>query len=176
MIRSFNGQSPDIHASVYVHDTAEIIGRVTLCAGVSIWPYVVLRGDIEPIVVGEGSNIQDHTVIHTDEGFPTVVGRDVTVGHRVILHGCTVKDRALVGMGAIALTGALLEEGSFLGAGALLSPHSVIPGGWLALGVPAKPSRPLKPQETDHMRINAEHYRELMVIHERTSRPVARIR
>ena len=103
MIRSFSGRTPKIHPKAFVHDAAEIIGKVTLDAEASVFPGCVLRGDIDEIRIGARTNIQDQTVIHTRAGSPTIVGKGVTVGHRAILHGCRIGDRALIGMGAIVM-------------------------------------------------------------------------
>jgi carbonic anhydrase/acetyltransferase-like protein (isoleucine patch superfamily) len=172
MIRSFNGHSPEVHPTAFVHERAEVIGRVRLAANTSVWPGAVLRGDIEEIVLGEGSNVQDNAVIHTDDGQPTVVGKGVTVGHGAILHGCTVGDEALVGMGSILLNGSRLENGCLLGAGALLAPGARVPQGHLALGSPAKAIRPLKPEEIEGIRANGRRYVLNADAHRKTSHPL----
>jgi carbonic anhydrase/acetyltransferase-like protein (isoleucine patch superfamily) len=174
MIREFDGHKPDIHPTAYVHETAEVIGRVRLGPRVSLWPYVVLRGDVEEIVVGEGTNIQDNTVVHTDHGVPTTLGRFISVGHSAILHGCRVGDHALIGMGSIVLNNAVVEEEALVGAGALVPPGLRVTARHLAVGVPAKVIRPLTPEEIRHNRENAEHYLDVMKKHASTSRPVPR--
>ena len=146
MIRSFHGARPKLHPTAFVHDSAELIGRVTLAEGASVWPGCVLRGDIDTITIGAGSNVQDLTVIHTREGHPTVVGKGVTVGHRAILHGCRVGDLTLVGMGAIIME-AVIGPRCLIGAGALITAGMKIPAESLVLGAPAKVVRKLKPEE-----------------------------
>ena len=142
-IENFLGFSPSIHDSVFIAASADVIGRVTLHEEVSIWYHVTLRGDINEIVVGPRSNIQDNAVIHLADNFGCYVGELVTVGHSAILHACTVKDEVLVGMGAIILDGAVIGERSIIGAGALVTGGTVIPPGSLVLGSPAKVVRAL---------------------------------
>ena len=142
-IENFLGFSPSIHDSVFIAASADVIGRVTLHEEVSIWYHVTLRGDINEIVVGPRSNIQDNAVIHLADNFGCYVGELVTVGHSAILHACTVKDEVLVGMGAIILDGAVIGERSIIGAGALVTGGTVIPPGSLVLGSPAKVVRTL---------------------------------
>lgn len=131
-------RSPTIAAHVFIAPGAHVIGNVTLQKNSSIWFNAVLRGDLEPISVGEGTNIQDGAVLHTDEGFPCVIGNNVTIGHNAVIHGATIEDGALIGMGATVLTGAKLGKGAMLGAGALLPEGKEIPDHMLAVGVPAK--------------------------------------
>jgi carbonic anhydrase/acetyltransferase-like protein (isoleucine patch superfamily) len=135
---------PNLAKGVFIAPGAQIIGSVTLEQNSSVWFNAVLRGDLEPIVVGEGSNIQDSAVLHTDESFPCVLGKNVTIGHGAIVHGATINDGALVGMGATVLTGAKLGKGAVLGAGALLPEGKEIPDHMLAVGVPAKIIRPVE--------------------------------
>ncbi|MBI1979418.1 MAG: gamma carbonic anhydrase family protein [Elusimicrobia bacterium] len=172
MIREYNGIKPKIHPTSFVHETAEIIGNVTLERNSSIWPYCVLRGDIAEIVVGEETNVQDNTVIHTNEGKPTLLGKGISVGHSVLLHGCTVQDRCIVGMGAILLDGVVVEEDCIVGAGAVLSPNTKVTRGSMALGVPARVIRPLRADEIEHIRWNAQEYIRLSESHRKTSRRV----
>jgi carbonic anhydrase/acetyltransferase-like protein (isoleucine patch superfamily) len=171
MIRSIEGVAPKIHPRAFVHDSAELIGRVTLAPGSSVWPGCVLRGDIDWIRIGANSNIQDLTVIHTREGQPTIVGKGVTVGHRVILHGCRVGDRALIGMGAIVME-ATIGARALIGAGALIPAGMKVPPGTLVLGAPGKVVRKLRP---DELRMLAESERDYVArarLHARTSRAV----
>ena len=168
MIEEFNGIRPTIHPTAWVHPQALVIGRVTLGPKVSIWPGVVLRGDIEPIEIGEETNIQDLCVAHTSQGSsPVKIGKRVVVGHRVILHGVTVGDDALVGMGTTLLDGSVLGEGSILAAGAVLTEGAKIPPGQLALGIPAKVVRPVTPAETTRIREGAKIYLELMAAYQK---------
>lgn len=145
-------------ATAFVHPAAEVIGDVTLGIGASVWPGAVLRGDIEPIAVGDESNIQDNAVIHTDIGSPTVVGRRVTVGHGALLHSCRVGDGAMIGMGALVLSGAIVGKSALVGAGTLVPPGARIPAGHLALGRPARVVRPLTAKEKADLLRNARRY------------------
>ena len=163
MIEKLNGITPTIDPTAWIHPQALVIGKVTLGPRVSIWPGAILRGDIEPIEIGEGSNIQDLSIAHTSRGGAKVtIGRRVVVGHRVILHGTTVGDDALVGMGSILLDGSILGEGAILAAGALLPEGTKIPPGQLAVGIPAKVLRPVTEAERTRIREGAEIYLELM--------------
>ncbi len=160
MIRPFEGHIPDVHPTAFVHERAEVIGKVRLGPGASVWPGAVLRGDLEEIIVGVGSNVQDNAVLHTDLGIPLVVGDGATVGHGAILHSCRVGRGALIGMGAILLSGAVVEDEGILGAGALLTSGARVPAGFLALGSPAKAVRPLRPEEKENVKKNGEVYLE----------------
>ncbi|HMN85234.1 MAG TPA: gamma carbonic anhydrase family protein [Bauldia sp.] len=135
-----------------------VIGRVRLAAGVGVWFGAVLRGDNELIDIGADSNIQEHAVLHTDMGFPLTVGRGCTIGHRAILHGCTVGDNCLVGMGAVVLNGARIGENSLIGAGALVPEGREIPPGSLVIGMPGKAVRALSPEEIERNRASAASY------------------
>jgi len=136
-------QSPDIHPETFIAPNATVVGRVTIEREASIWYGCVVRGDIEPISIGEQSNIQDLTVIHIDPGLPTRIGARVGVGHRCLLHGCVIEDESLVGMGSIVLSGAVVETGSVVAAGSLVTEGTRIPAGSLVMGVPAKVVRPV---------------------------------
>lgn len=151
-------EPPVIHPSAFVAEGAVISGDVTLERDVSIWHNAVLRADCDRIVVGAGSNIQDGCVVHEDRGKPVVIGRDVTVGHGAIIHGCTIGDGTLVGMGAIVLNGAVIGENSIVGAGALVTKNTVVPPGSLILGSPAKIKRALTEEEIEHNRASAAEY------------------
>jgi len=142
------------------------MGRVKIGAYSNIWYQCVLRGDVHDIEIGARSNIQDHTVIHTSEGIaPCIVGDDVTVGHRVILHGCEVQNRCLVGMGAILMDQSVLEEGCFLAAGSLVPERKVLRGGYLYAGSPARERRALTGAENEFLLASARHYVELAKTH-----------
>jgi carbonic anhydrase/acetyltransferase-like protein (isoleucine patch superfamily) len=167
-VRSFEGTTPVIPATAYVDDTALVIGDVRLGEDVSIWPMSVLRGDINSIRIGDRSNIQDGSVLHVTHdsdydpgGHALSVGSDVTVGHGVILHACTVGNRCLVGMGSTLLDGAVLEDGVVLGAGSLVSPGKVLEGGYLWLGSPARKVRALTDEERAFLEYSARHYVDL---------------
>lgn len=161
MLKEFQGHVPQLHPSVYTSETSLLIGCVHLAADVSVWPGCVLRADIDEILVGEGSNIQDAVLIHTNHGLPVIIGKDVTVGHGAILHGCRVGDNCLVGMGATILDGADIGENCLIGAGALVTEQEHIPSGSLVLGVPGRVVRTLTHEEIRKIAASAAEYREL---------------
>jgi carbonic anhydrase/acetyltransferase-like protein (isoleucine patch superfamily) len=165
MIRSFEGRAPQLAAGVYVDESALVLGEVTLGEDSSVWPMTVVRGDVNRIVIGARSNIQDNSVLHvthdgpyTPGGVPLIVGDDVTVGHNVILHACTVGNRCLIGMGAIVMDRVVLEDEVFLAAGTLVPPGKRLRGGYLYRGNPAVEARPLTQDERDNLRYSAQHY------------------
>lgn len=171
-IRKFEYYSPDIAESAYVDESAVVTGNVTLGADSSIWPMASLRGDINSIRVGVRSNIQDGSVLHVTHdseyapgGLPLVVGNDVTVGHNVVLHACTIEDECLIGMGTIVLDGAVVQRGAMVGAGSLVPPGKVLEGGYLWLGSPVKRVRELSEKETAYFKYSARHYVELKERH-----------
>lgn len=170
MIREWNGHRPRIDPTAYVHESAEVIGKVVIKKNASIWPNAVLRGDIEEIVIGDETNIQDNTVIHTDYGSPTILGKGISVGHSVILHGCTIEDDCLIGMGSIVLGRVTVEKECLIGAGALVSPGKTIPSGSLVVGVPAKVKRALEADEIEDIKRNTKDYLRLAEAHRKTSR------
>lgn len=151
-IHPFLHHTPSIHASAFIAPSADVIGRVTLAENTSVWYHATLRGDINEITVGEGSNIQDNVVIHLSDRFGCHIGKLVTVGHSAILHACTVKDEVLIGMGSIVLDGAVIGERSIIGAGALVTGGTVIPPGSLVLGSPAKVVRTLSEEEQEKVK------------------------
>ncbi len=156
---------PQIDPTAYVAAQAVIIGDVRLAAKTSVWPMAVLRGDINFIEIGEGSNIQDGCVVHLAENLPVRVGKWVTVGHRAILHACTVEDNCLIGMGATILDGAVIGAGSIVGAQSLVTGNKKIPPGSLVMGSPAKVVRALSAEEIAGIRTWADHYIALGPIH-----------
>jgi carbonic anhydrase/acetyltransferase-like protein (isoleucine patch superfamily) len=156
---------PQIDPTAYVSPQAVVIGDVRLGAHSSVWPMAVLRGDIHFIEIGEGSNIQDGSIVHLADDLPTRVGNLVTVGHRAILHACTVEDECLIGMGATILDGAVIGRGSIVGAHALVTKETRIPPGSLVMGTPAKVVRSLSPDEIAGIRTWADHYIELAPLH-----------
>lgn len=147
-----------IDSSAYVAPNATVIGRVEIGAEASVWFGCVLRGDNDPITIGSRTNVQDLTVIHTDEGVPCTLGNGVTVGHRAVLHGATIGDGALIGIGAIVLNGATVGREVVVGAGAVVTEGQVIPPRHLALGVPAAVVRELTDAEVERLRAAAAHY------------------
>ncbi|MEV6769790.1 gamma carbonic anhydrase family protein [Nocardia sp. NPDC051030] len=156
---------PEVDESAWIAPNATVIGRVTLGAEVSVWYSAVLRGDLEDIRVGERTNIQDGCVLHADPGFACTVGAGVSVGHNAILHGCTIGDDVLVGMGATVLNGAVIGAGSLIAANALVPEGAVIPPGSLVAGVPGKVRRELGEAELDRIRLNAAVYLHNMNMH-----------
>jgi len=168
MIRKFEKFTPKIADSSFVDDTALVIGDVTIADDASIWPMTVVRGDIQTISIGARTNIQDGSVLHVTHdsehapgGFALTIGDDVTVGHKVILHACTIGDRCLVGMGSTVLDGAVLEDEVMLGANSLVSPGKVLESGYLYLGSPAKQARALTDKERQWLQYSAAHYVDL---------------
>jgi carbonic anhydrase/acetyltransferase-like protein (isoleucine patch superfamily) len=150
--------TPVVPASAWVADSAQVIGRVTLGEDVSIWFNAVLRGDSDSLSIGAGSNIQDGSVLHADTGFPLQLGEHVTVGHKVMLHGCTVGENSLIGIGAIVLNGARIGKNCLVGAGALVTEGKEFPDGSLIIGSPAKAVRELTPEQIAALKLSALHY------------------
>ncbi|MFD0024241.1 gamma carbonic anhydrase family protein [Streptomyces sp. NPDC058382] len=165
LITAMGGKEPDIDASAFTAPTSVVIGEVTMAAGSSVWYHAVLRADCGPIVIGAGSNIQDNCSVHVDPGFPVTVGERVSVGHNAVLHGCTIEDDVLVGMGATVLNGAHIGTGSLIAAQALVPQGMRVPPGSLVAGVPAKVKRQLTEEELDGVRFNAVGYVELAKAH-----------
>jgi carbonic anhydrase/acetyltransferase-like protein (isoleucine patch superfamily) len=158
-IRGFQGVKPRLHPSVFVADGAQVIGDVEIGEDSSVWYNTVLRGDVNAIRIGLRSNIQDLTMVHVHKGrHPCVVGDDVTVGHHVVLHGCRVGNRVLVGIGAILLDGVVVEDDSFIAAGTLLTPGTAVPAGSMVMGTPGKVKRALTPEERAFLLVSAAGY------------------
>jgi len=157
-IYQLGDETPDIAGTAWVADSAQVMGKVTLAEGASIWFGAVLRGDNDRIAIGRNSNVQDGSVIHTDRGFPATLGDNVTVGHRVMLHGCTIGDGSLVGIGAVVLNGAKVGKNCLVGAGALVTEGKEFPDGSMILGSPAKVVRMLEPEQIEGMQQAAPHY------------------
>jgi carbonic anhydrase/acetyltransferase-like protein (isoleucine patch superfamily) len=157
---SYKDKIPAIGKNCFIAPTAVLIGDVTIADGASVWFGCVLRGDVAPIVIGVRSNIQDNTVIHGEDGCPTVIGEDVTVGHSAIIHAATVADRVLVGMGAVLLSRCNIGSDTIVGARALVTENVEIPSGSLAIGMPARVKRPLTPDERKGILESARHYTE----------------
>lgn len=169
MIQRFEEHLPDIHPEAFVHPMAYVSGQVSIARDASIWPMTIVRGDINSISIGAGSNIQDGSVLHVthasrfsrSEGEALRIGSDVTVGHNVTLHGCTLHDRCLIGMGAIVLDGAEVEANTMVGAGSLVPPQKVLESGFLYVGSPVKRVRGLTEQELEYLAYSARHYVQL---------------
>ncbi|WP_407641472.1 gamma carbonic anhydrase family protein [Alginatibacterium sediminis] len=165
MIKKFKGQSPSLANRVFVEESSVLYGEISLADDVSIWPLVAARGDVNEIRIGARTNVQDGSVLHvtrkTDDkpdGHPLVIGEDVTVGHKCMLHGCTIGNRVLVGMGAIVLDGAVVEDDVIIGAGSLIAPGKTLASGYLYVGSPAKQARALTSSEKSFLVESAQNY------------------
>jgi carbonic anhydrase/acetyltransferase-like protein (isoleucine patch superfamily) len=164
-IRSYKNITPTIDSSVYVDDSSVLVGDIEIGEQSSIWPLVAARGDVNVIRIGQRTNVQDGSVLHVTrksanqpEGFPLIIGDDVTVGHKCMLHGCTLGNRILVGMGAIIMDGAVVQDDVFIAAGALVAPNKILESGFLYVGNPAIKKRPLKESEQAFLKQSALNY------------------
>ncbi len=159
-IYSIDGKEPefDDRSSNWIAPDATLIGNLKIGKNAGIWFGAVLRGDNEPIVIGADTNVQEHTVMHTDPGYPLTIGTGCTIGHRVMLHGCTIGDNSLIGIGAIVMNGAVIGRNSLVGAGALVTEGKVFPDNSLVIGSPAKAMRPLDENAIEGLRRSARHY------------------
>jgi len=164
-IRDFEDILPDIDPSVFVEDSALVIGDVTIGANSSIWPFTIIRGDVNKIRIGENTNIQDNSVLHVTHdgpynpgGYALKVGNNITVGHRVTLHGCTIEDNCLIGMSATIMDGAIVHSNNLIGAGSLVAPGKELESGYLWLGNPARKVRALTDKEIESIQYSAQHY------------------
>jgi carbonic anhydrase/acetyltransferase-like protein (isoleucine patch superfamily) len=157
-IYSLDGKQPVVAESAWVADSAQVMGAVELAANASVWFGTVIRGDTETIRIGEGSNIQDGSVLHADIGKPLTVGKNVTVGHQVMLHGCTIGDESLIGIGAIVLNGAKIGKNCLVGAGSLVTEGKEFPDGSMIMGSPAKVVRELSPEQIEGLKTSAKNY------------------
>ena len=167
-VRKFNHKQPIIGESVYIDDSAVVIGDVTLGNDVSVWPMTVIRGDVESITIGDGTNVQDGSVLHVShagrfstQGHPLTIGKNVTIGHKAVVHACTIGDYCLIGIGAIILDDAVFEDYVMLGAGALVPPGKRLESGYLYVGAPARQVRALKDSEKEFLEYSAQHYVDL---------------
>ena len=168
-VTHFEDHVPAIHPTAYVDAMAYVSGQTTLAEGVSIWPTAVVRGDINRIQIGRLTNVQDGAVLHVThggeytrpDGLPLIIGEEVTIGHRAVLHACTIGNRCLVGMGAIVLDAAVVEDEVMIGAGSLVPPGKVLHSGYLYVGSPVKQARELTSKEKAYLRYSAEYYRKL---------------
>lgn len=164
-IRNFNGQTPVLGKNVYIDDSAVVIGGVTLGDEVSVFPTAVVRADVETITIGANTNVQDGAVLHvshqgkfSERGHPLSIGQGVTIGHRAVIHGCTIGNYCLIGIGAIIMDDAVLDDYVMLGAGSLVPPNKKLESGYLYVGSPAKQSRALTDHEKEFLRYSATHY------------------
>ena len=174
MIRNFAATTPTLGQDVWIDPAATVIGAVVLEQGSSVWPTAVLRGDVQTITVGRWSNVQDGVIVHVNQpseaypqGLGCQIGREVTVGHRAILHACTVQDHVLVGMGAIIMDEAVVESDVIIGAGSIVPPKKRLESGYLYLGAPARKVRLLTDDERAHLRESASFYHKLAMQHRR---------
>jgi len=172
MIRKFENHKPNIHTSAYIDETALVSGEVAIGEDSSVWPMTVIRGDVNFIQIGKRTNIQDASVLHvthasneysikvTDSqiGYPLIIGDDVTVGHKALLHACTIGNRVLVGMGSIIMDGVVIEDETMIAAGSLVPPKKTLQSGYLWVGSPAKKARELTKKEKSYLKYSAEHY------------------
>ena len=171
-IYQLEDEAPDVHPSAWVAGSAQVMGRVTLAENASVWYGAVLRGDNERISIGRNSNVQDGSVLHTDPGCPLTVGQGVTIGHQVMLHGCTIGDNCLIGIQSVVMNGARIGRDCIVGAGALVTEGKEFPDGVLIVGTPAKVVRELTPEQIARLRASAAQY---VVQQQRHARALKRI-
>lgn len=157
-VYELDGVAPSVPDSAWVADSAQVMGNVVLGEDASLWFGAVVRGDTDKITIGAGTNIQDASVLHADRGMPLVIGANVTVGHQVMLHGCTIGDESLIGIGAVVLNGAKIGKNCLVGAGSLVTEGKEFPDGSMILGSPAKAVRQLSPEQIEGLRRSAQHY------------------
>ncbi len=165
MLRTYQGIAPTLGEGCYIDASSVVVGDVTLEDNVSIWPLVAARGDVNRIHIGKGTNIQDGSVLHVTRptravpgGYPLLIGEDVTIGHKVMLHGCQLGNRILVGMGAIVMDGAIVEDDVIIGAGSLVPPNKTLSSGYLYVGSPVKQARALSEEERAFLKVSADNY------------------
>ena len=170
MIYSFEKYTPRIHPTAYIAHGAVIIGRVVLDENVNVWYNSVIRGDVDEVIIDKNTNIQDLCILHQDKGYPCIIGKNVTVGHRSILHGCKIDDNVLIGMGAIILSGAEIGKGAVIGAGSLVTQNKKISPNTLAIGSPAKIIRELTDDEIIHYSKSAKSYVNISEIYKLSSK------
>lgn len=170
----FNGRTPKVHPDAWLAPTATLIGDVVIRARASVWFGAVLRADMDRIELGEGSNLQDNVVVHTDIDVPTIIGRNVGVGHLAIIHGATVGEGALIGMGAKLLNHAHIGEGAFVAASSLVREHQDVPAGHLVMGVPARDRGEMTSEQQERVRRNAFQYQDLSALYREEGIGVAR--
>jgi carbonic anhydrase/acetyltransferase-like protein (isoleucine patch superfamily) len=173
-VRSYLGHTPKLGQRVFIDPFALVLGQVELGDDCSVWPMAVIRGDMHHIKVGDRTSVQDGAVLHITHasdynpgGFPLIIGSDVTIGHKAVLHGCTVKDRVLIGMGAIVMDGAVIEEEVILAAGSVVPPGRVLKSGFVYRGNPATEARPITEKERSFFAYTAKNYTKLKDLHQR---------
>lgn len=153
-----DGVKPEMHAESWVAESAAVLGRVHMHKDSSVWFGATVRGDNDPVIIGEGSNVQDGSVLHTDVGYPLTIGKHVTIGHLVMLHGCEIGDGSLIGIGSIILNGAKIGKNCLIGAKSLITENKVIPDGSMVMGAPGKVVRELTPEQIAGMQLGSRHY------------------
>ena len=168
MLREFDGHKPEIHSSAFISNNSLIIGRASLGENTSVWPGCVLRADVEDIIIGSNTNIQDGTMVHSDHNLPVIIGKGVTVGHGAVIHGCRIGSNCLIGMGAIILSGSVIEDNCIIGAAALITENMKVPEGNLVLGVPGRIIRKITKEELGRVYRSAEEYLKLSEIHRKS--------
>lgn len=173
-IRTFENYTPSIDDTAFIDDSAVVTGNVAIGKDSSVWPCCSIRGDIHSITIGERSNIQDGSILHVTHGsefapggFKLTIGNDITVGHNVVLHACTVEDLCLIGMGSVVLDGSVVQSGAMVGAGSLVPPNKVLEGGFMWLGSPVKKMRELSDKEKAFLNYSAKHYVDLKNRHKK---------
>jgi len=171
-VRSYQGKIPKLGNKVFVDPSAVILGDVEIGDDSSVWPLTVIRGDMHRIRIGKRTSVQDGSVLHithagpyNSDGYPLIIGNEVTIGHKAVLHGCTIKDQVLVGMGAVVMDGAVVESQVVIAAGTLVPPNKVLESGYLYLGNPAKQARPLSEKELSYFSYTAGNYVKLKDLH-----------
>ncbi|WP_445115575.1 gamma carbonic anhydrase family protein [Acinetobacter sp. WZC-1] len=171
-IRPYLEHSPEISSNCYIDDMSVVIGDVSLAENVSVWPFAVIRGDVNSIRIGKNSNVQDHCMLHVShknearpDGSPLVIGEDVTIGHHVNLHGCRIGDRVLIGINTVVLDDAIIEDDVMIGAGSLVPPRKRLESGYLYVGSPVQKIRPLTDKEKEFLSYSARHYVKVMNHH-----------
>lgn len=157
-VYELDGVKPERHPESWVADSAAVLGRVIMHKDSSVWFGATVRGDNDPVIIGEGSNVQDGSVLHTDVGYPLTIGKNVTIGHLVMLHGCEIGDGSLIGIGAVVLNGAKIGRGCLVGAGSLVTEGKEFPDGSMIMGSPAQVVRQLTPEQIARVASSAAHY------------------
>jgi carbonic anhydrase/acetyltransferase-like protein (isoleucine patch superfamily) len=170
MLKEFDGHKPEIHSSAFISNNSLIIGRVSIGERASVWPGCVLRADVEDILIGENTNIQDGVLAHPDISLPVIIGKGVTVGHGAVIHGCRIGSNCLIGMGAVILSGAVIEDNCIIGAAALVTENMKVHEGSLLLGVPGKVTRKITKEELGRIYRSAEEYLKLAEVHAKSQR------
>lgn len=165
MIKEIKGKKLEISESCFIAETASVVGEITIGEESSVWYGAVIRSDMNKTIIGSRTNIQENTTVHNDKDYPTLIGDGVTIGHNCIIHGCTIKNNSLIGMGSIILNGSIIGENTIIGAGSLITQNKEIPSGVLVLGSPAKVIRNLTEEEILSLKESAKHYVEMANMH-----------